>query len=198
MVGNPESTSSASTRSEVRRPARSDDFAFLAARLGEAAFWRPDTPTPTGVEVMEDPRYAKYLEGWPRPGDYGLIAELDEPVGAAWYRTYSRASHGHGFVGEDVPELAIAVIAARRNQGIGRRLLLDLIGASVAQGFRALSLSVNEHNPARSLYESLGFVLIEQHGKTCVMVRDAGKRVDRDSVRRPTSAPSAPFTSTAH
>jgi ribosomal protein S18 acetylase RimI-like enzyme len=98
-----------------------------------------------------------YLAGWPRPGDVGLVAEQDEPLGAAWYRTYTEASHGYGFVAEDVPELSIAVIAPRRHEGIGRRLLVGLIEASEAQGHAALSLSVNHANPARRLYESVGF-----------------------------------------
>ena len=42
--------------------------------LGEAAVWRPDKPTPTGEQVLADPRYAMYLAGWPRPGDHGLVA----------------------------------------------------------------------------------------------------------------------------
>jgi len=155
------------------RPAGTKDFTFLATTLGEAAVWRPDKPTPTAEQVMADPRYALYLAGWPRHGDYGLVADQDGPVGAAWYRTYTEATHGHGFVAEDVPELSIAVIASRRHEGIGRRLLIGLIEASVAQGCRALSLSVAENNPARGLYESAGFVLVEKHGHTCTMVRHA-------------------------
>ena len=142
--------------------------------LGEAAVWRPDKPTPTAEQVMADPRYAMYLTGWPRHGDFGLVAEHDGPVGAAWYRTYTEASHGYGFVAEDVPELSIAVIASRRHEGIGRRLLVDLIDASLAQGYSTLSLSVAEDNPARGLYESAGFVPIEKHGRTWTMVRHAG------------------------
>jgi len=162
------------TVNELRcRPAGTEDFSFLATMLGEAAVWRPDKPTPTAEQVMADPRYALYLAGWPRQGDYGLVAEQDGPVGGAWYRAYTEANHGYGFVAEDVPELSIAVIASRRHEGIGRRLLRDLIGASVAHGCRALSLSVAENNPARRLYESTGFVLVERHGHSCTMVRHA-------------------------
>jgi ribosomal protein S18 acetylase RimI-like enzyme len=125
--------------------------------LGEAAVWQPDKPTPTAREVMSNPRYAMYLAGWPRHGDYGLVAEQEVPLGAAWYRTYTEMSHGHGFVGEGIPELSIAVISSRRHQGIGRRLLIGLIEASEIQGYAALSLSVNHGNPARGLYESVGF-----------------------------------------
>jgi ribosomal protein S18 acetylase RimI-like enzyme len=157
------------------RPAVAEDFTFLATMLGEAAVWRPDKPTPTAHEVLADPRYAQYLAGWPRQGDYGLVAEQDGPVGAAWYRTFTDATHGHGFVSEDVPELAIAVMASRRHEGIGRRLLVDLIEASRAQGYPAVSLSVPEHNPARGLYESTGFVPVEKHGWTWTMIRHAAQ-----------------------
>jgi ribosomal protein S18 acetylase RimI-like enzyme len=141
--------------------------------LGEAAVWRPDKPTPTGDEVLADPRYAMYLAGWPRAGDNGLIAEQDEPVGAAWFRTFTQAEHGHGFVAEDVPELSIAVISSRRHEGIGRCLLVELIDASVDQGYRALSLSVREQNPARRLYESVGFVTVAKDGTSWTMIRSA-------------------------
>jgi ribosomal protein S18 acetylase RimI-like enzyme len=140
--------------------------------LGEAAVW-PDKLTPTAEQVMADPRYSLYQAGWPRPGDHGLVAEQDTLVGAAWYRRYPAANHGYGFVAEDVPELAIAVIVSRRREGIGRQLLIDLIEASVAQGHRALSLSVAENNPARGLYESVGFVLVDKHGHSCTMLRPA-------------------------
>jgi ribosomal protein S18 acetylase RimI-like enzyme len=157
------------------RPAAAEDFNFLATMLGEAAVWRPDKPTPTAEEVLADPRYSQYLAGWPRQGDYGLVAEQEGQVGAAWYRTFTEASHGHGFVAEEVPELAIAVIASRRHEGIGRRLLVDLIEASIAQGYPAVSLSVAEHNPARRLYESSGFVAVEKHGSTWTMIRHAAQ-----------------------
>ena len=157
------------------RPAGADDLPFLATMLGEAAVWRPEKPTPTADEVMADPRYAMYLAGWPRQGDYGLVAEQDGPLGAAWYRTYTDVSHGHGFVAENVPELSIAVIASRRREGIGRRLLVGLVDASVAQGHPALSLSVNDHNPARDLYESVGFEPVEHHGSSWTMIRHAAR-----------------------
>lgn len=160
--------------SELRyRRAEREDLTFLSTMLGEAAVWRPDKPTPTGEQVLADPRYSMYLAGWQRPGDYGLVAEHGGPVGAAWYRTYTESAHGYGFVAEDVPELSIAVVASRRGEGIGRRLLLDLIDASLAQGYRALCLSVAENNPARRLYESAGFGLVGQHEHTCTMVRPA-------------------------
>src|SRR4051794_13060071 len=143
--------------------------------LSEAAVWRPDKPTPTADEVMANPRYAMYLAGWPRHGDFGLVAEQDRPLGAAWYRTYTETIHGHGFVAEDVPELSVAVIASRRHKGIGRLLLVGLIEASVVQGHVALSLSVNTGNPARGLSESVGFQIVEIRESSMTMVRHAAQ-----------------------
>ena len=145
--------------------------------LGEAAVWPPDKPTPTADEVMADPHLAVYLEGWPRPGDHGLIAEQDRPLGAAWYRTYAAAHPGYGFVAEDIPELSIAVVDSHRQQGIGRQLLVGLTEASEAQGHAALSLSVNLDNPARHLYESVGFQPVGAPRATALtMIRYASGR----------------------
>ena len=155
------------------RAAEPEDLGFLATMLGEAAVWRPDRPTPTADEVLADPRYRTYLAGWPRPGDHALVAEQHGLLGAAWFRTYTEADHGFGFVSADVPELSIAVVASRRGEGIGRRLLVALIEASVDQGHRAVSLSVNHRNPARLLYQSVGFVEVERRESGSTMVRHA-------------------------
>ncbi len=125
---------------------------------------------------MADPRYARYLAGWPRHGDVGLVAEQDGALGATWYRSYTEGSHGYGFVAEDVPELSIAVIASRRHEGIGRLLLMGLIEASEVQGHAALSLSVNRDNPARGLYESVGFEPVgKPRQSSLTMIRHAAQ-----------------------
>jgi hypothetical protein len=80
------------------RPAGAADFTFLATMLGEAAVWRPDKPTPTADQVLADARYAMYLAGWPRQHDFGLVAEQDGPLGAAWYRTYTERRRRTSFV----------------------------------------------------------------------------------------------------
>ena len=66
------------------RPATVEDFTFLATMLGEAAVWRPDKPTPTGDQVLADPRYAMYLAGWPRQGADSQILPLAGTENEKW------------------------------------------------------------------------------------------------------------------
>jgi ribosomal protein S18 acetylase RimI-like enzyme len=130
--------------------------------LYEAAFWRPNGPRPPVGEVLADPALGRYVYGWGRRGDAGVVAFGDrgEPVGAAWYRLFPPGEPGFGFVDERTPELSLAVLEEARGRGIGTRLLLLLLDRARDDGFQALSLSVEPDNPARRLYERHGFVRV--------------------------------------
>ena len=74
------------------RPATPEDAEFLKTMLFEAARWNPDWPRESMEEVLEEPVLRRYHEGWGRPGDGGVIAEVDGmPVGAVWYRQFTEA-----------------------------------------------------------------------------------------------------------
>ena len=86
------------------RPATHDDVEFLQKMLYEAARWNPDWPRESLEEVLADPMTTRYHEGWGRPGDAGVIAELDDvPVAAAWYRLFTADAPGYGFVDRRSP-----------------------------------------------------------------------------------------------
>ena len=157
------------------RPLGPDDVEFLRAMFLETVGWREDQPRLSMEEAMSDPDLAKYVDGWGRPGDSGVVAvaEADQYryVGAAWYRLFDVADHGYGFVASDVPELGIATVAEYRGFGLGRTLMQGLIQLALAQGRRALSLSVEEDNlRATRLYESLGFERLELVGNAWTML----------------------------
>lgn len=140
------------------RPAGTGDARFLGEMLREAAAWRAEDARSL-EDVLAEPHDAVYVEGWGRDGDVAVVAEDESglPVGAAWYRTFTDAHHGYGYVATDVPEMAIAVRPEARRHGIGAALLAALVEGAGARGVRALSLSVEAENPAIRLYERAGF-----------------------------------------
>jgi ribosomal protein S18 acetylase RimI-like enzyme len=153
----------------IVRPATTADLPFLEAMLYEAATWRPETQPPAEA-VLADPHVARYLSGWGRTGDGGVVAEVDRPVGAAWFRLFSADEPGYGFVAPDVPELSIGVASDSRGRGIGTRLVEALLDVARADGHGAISLSVEPDNRARRIYERAGFARVADDGGAWTML----------------------------
>ena len=161
------------------RPAVASDAGFLADALAIAADWRPGTTPRTGHEVLGDPALAPYLAGWPEPDDLGVIAAADgRPIGAAWLRYFPAEHPGYGTIGPDVPELSIGVVTEARGRGVGGGLLDALLAEADGKRIARTSLSVEFDNPARRLYASRGFAVVDATGGAITMVRVAGPTTD--------------------
>jgi ribosomal protein S18 acetylase RimI-like enzyme len=150
----------------IRRGGR-QDVRFLRDMLHHAYYWRERDPGEGPGPV------ALYVKGWGRPGDTVLIAVDDGfPVGAAWYRLFKRDHPGYGFVDEDTPELAIAVVPNRRGRGIGDALVNALCERARTERYQALSLSVERGNePLVAFYEKHGFKRVHEDGGASVTMR---------------------------
>ena len=155
------------------RPATAGDAPFLRAMLYEAARWDPAwprEPIEQIEQILGEPALRRYHAAWGRPGDGGVVAELEgAPAGAAWYRLFPAAEPGYGFVDAETPELSMAIAPPHRRKGIGSRLIRAAMDRARADGFRALSLSVAAANPARDLYRRAGFEDIAKHGGSWTM-----------------------------
>ena len=133
------------------RLAVQDDLEVLWDFLAMAAY-EPDSEAAKTV-----PSVAKYLVGWRRPGDFGFIAEQNgEVIGAAWARRLSADELKVPYGDEETPKVSIGVNPNARGQGVGEKLMRALIGEATRRGL-GLCLSVRLENPARRLYERLGF-----------------------------------------
>ena len=142
------------------------DVPFLRDMLRHAFYWR----TPVGDD---EPPLTRYVRDWGRRGDRALIVFEDYvPVGAAWYRLFTPEDAGFGFVDEQTPELAIAVVPSRRGRGLGHELLTSLLESARTDGFEAISLSVAKDNPAIGLYENYGFHTVREDDGSIVMCAD--------------------------
>lgn len=157
------------------RPAVADDADFLWRILLEAYNWSGEQRF-TAQQLAAEPHAARYLVGWPRRDDFGVVAETNggEPIGAAWARQLPESEPGYGFVAPDVPELTLGLLPEHRGRGHGRALMEALIQAA-AEGpapVARLSLSVEDGNPAVRLYVSLGFTRVGRSGNSDTMVLD--------------------------
>ena len=140
------------------RSAAGDDLDILWEFLAIAGY-EPDVASARAV-----PFVAAHLANWRRPEDFGFIAERNgSAIGAAWARQFTPEEEPAFYVDERTPEVTIGVAADARGQGIGRRLLLAVMGEAARRGI-GLCLNVRHDNPARHLYERVGFRLASGSG----------------------------------
>jgi len=157
------------------RPARSEDESFLWDMLYYAAHMDEED----GVSLQKarnNPALAKYVQHWGLQGDVGCVAvesDTEQPIGAAWVRLLTGTDKVSSIIDDTTPELAVAVLPEYIGQGIGTQLLTQLLNAAKAV-YSAVVLSVRATNPAKQLYERVGFVVVDEiinrvGGKSFVM-----------------------------
>ncbi|WP_419818752.1 GNAT family N-acetyltransferase [Glaciibacter flavus] len=155
------------------RRAVGSDSRFLTDMVVEAANWNYSAARQR-ISVLADPAYRRYVSGWQRPSDVGVVATDAEgaPIGACWFRLFPSNAPGHGFVGVGVPELILGVSPIWRAQGVGRALLRETVSLARQSGYRQLALSVEQANHAMALYRSEGFITVSTPGSRETMVRN--------------------------
>lgn len=149
-----------------------DDIAIVQRTLYLALAWDGLPDHVTEEMVLAHPQVEFYHEDWGRPGDVGVVAEIDgETVGAAFGRLFSDDRHGHGYVDAETPEIGIAVEPEHIGNGIGTALLAALEEAYRDEGVERLSLSVNLPNPALRLYQRVGYEELDRDDGSARMLK---------------------------
>lgn len=151
------------------RPIRPSEVPLLREFLF-LAIHQPDETYPISRKVLDDPQVAAYIEDWGRPEDRCLVAVVEaNVVGAVWTRILSGPVRGFGNIDTHTPEFAISVLPEYRGRGVGSRLMRDMIAWLRRDGAARASLSVQRSNPARHLYERLGFETVKAGSDELVM-----------------------------
>jgi len=121
---------------------------YASTRAEELALtgWPPEQ-CEAFVRQQHQAQQAHYTRHYPLSVCHLILVHGDEVAGRLWLDEAEGRLH----------ILDITVLPAWRGQGLGTRCLLALAGQAAAAG-RVLSIQVEIHNPARRLYERLGFV----------------------------------------
>jgi ribosomal protein S18 acetylase RimI-like enzyme len=152
---------------EVRlRPAVAADREFLYrvyadSRAGEMellADWSAGQKE-AFLRFQFDAQDAHYRQHYPG-ATLDLILHGDRPIGRLYvWRT-----------GEEIRVMDIALLASERGLGLGTALMRDLLGEADAAS-KPLGLHVEPNNPAKRLYERLGFRVAGTSGYYQLMQR---------------------------
>jgi len=135
--------------------------------------WNASRFTFDDVDGMPD--IAHYYTAFPAERDFGLVDDDAGTVRAvAWLVFLPEDEPGYGFVDADTPELSITTFEGFRGRGIGGALLAQLIALAQSRGLERLSLSVEDGNNARHLYERAGFRVVGRNGGSDTMLLKLG------------------------
>ena len=150
------------------RPVEEADRAFLVNLYGsvrEPELARVDWDEATKRSFVEQQFAAQdhhYRTNYP-----GATLDVVEVEGQPAGRLYVHRGPS------DIRIMDIAMAPAFRRRGIGTGLLEELIAEAEGSG-RKLSIHVEMENPARALYDRLGFVPAGEHGVYVLMERPPG------------------------
>lgn len=156
-------------RNVTIRPLRTSNVDFLKEMVFQSLYTEGEL---FDRAVLEDKSIAKYYVNWDSKREIGFIARYaDKDIGAIWCRLFPYYDQGYGYVDDDIPEMGIAVFEQYRNRGLGQLLIDHLIARLKHMDIRAVSLSVNQNNPAKRAYLANGFVAVKREGHSITMLK---------------------------
>ena len=157
------------------RPMKQEEYPFLEDFLYDAIYIAQGEKMPP-KEIIKQPELAVYIKDFGGADDFCLAAEYgDELIGAVWTRILAGDVKGYGNIGDDIPEFAISVKKDFRRQGIGTKLMKEMIAVLKIQGYEKVSLSVHKDNYAYRMYRKLGFQVIKVREEDYLMVLELGR-----------------------
>lgn len=152
------------------RPIRPKEYPLLKEFLYDAIYL-PEEAAPPPREIVNEPELAVYITDFGQPDDLCLLAEAcGHILGAAWTRILAGKVKGYGNVDDHTPEFAISVKKGFRSQGIGTKLMQEMIALLKNKGYEKVSLSVNKDNYAYMMYQKLGFQVLREQDEDYMMV----------------------------
>ena len=151
----------------VIRELQPEETDLLKVFLYEAIFI-PEGTAPPARDIVERPELRLYYDGFGSgTADHCLAAEADgRVIGAVW----TRIMNDYGHVDDETPSFAISLLPEYRGQGIGTRLMRDMLSLLKEQGYGKASLAVQKANYAVGMYKNVGFEITDENDQEYIMV----------------------------
>jgi ribosomal protein S18 acetylase RimI-like enzyme len=141
------------------------EIPYLKEYLYKAIFVPPET-SPFPKSIIDEEFLKPIYKNWGKEGDIGFAAidnKSNNIIGMAWVRLYDKENLPFGIIDIKTPALSIAIDKKYRSMGIGTQLMDELINSVKEQGFKGISLSVDNRNFAVKLYKKVGFELYKEN-----------------------------------
>lgn len=149
------------------RHLRLDENELLKDFLYEAIFI-PKGVEPPAREIIEQPELKLYYEEFGTgKADYCIVAEDDgKVIGAVW----TRIMNDYGHVDDETPSFAISLYNEYRGQGIGTKLMEQMLALLKEKGYKRASLAVQKANYAVKMYKNVGFKTVDENDEEYIMM----------------------------
>lgn len=151
----------------ILRKLRDGETDLLKDFLYEAIFI-PKGVEPPAREIIYQPELKIYYDDFGTgEADYCIVADDNgKVIGAVW----TRIMDDYGHVDDDTPSFAISLYKEYRGQGIGTRMMREMLALLKEKGYKQASLAVQKANYAVRMYEKVGFKIADENDEEYIMV----------------------------
>ena len=151
----------------ILRELKENETEILKDFLYEAIFIPEGMELPPR-EIIEQPELKLYYEGFGiGEADFCIVADDEgKVIGAVW----TRIMNDYGHVDEETPSFAISLYKEYRGQGIGTKLMKEMLYLLKEKGYKRASLAVQKANYAVKMYENVGFNAVDENDEEYIMV----------------------------
>ena len=151
----------------ILRELKENETEILKDFLYEAIFIPEGMELPPR-EIIEQPELKLYYDGFGiGEADFCIVADDEgKVIGAVW----TRIMNDYGHVDEETPSFAISLYKEYRGQGIGTKLMKEMLYLLKEKGYKRASLAVQKANYAVKMYENVGFKAVDENDEEYIMV----------------------------
>ena len=151
----------------ILRELKENETEILKDFLYEAIFIPEGMELPP-KEIIDQPELKLYYDGFGiGEADFCIVADDEgKVIGAVW----TRIMNDYGHVDEETPSFAISLYKEYRGQGIGTKLMKEMLYLLKEKGYKRASLAVQKANFAVKMYEKVGFKVVDENDEEYIMV----------------------------